>query len=86
MTYLTANRSVDMGILFNEIHFFKHNLQPNCHRIAHRFFADWADVERNRPKFLRELHHALTNIGFLVLKNAPGLDDKVQRRLFKSAR
>jgi len=48
--------------------------------------VDWADVKRNRPKFLRELHHALTNIGFLVLKNAPGLDDKVQRRLFKSAR
>ena len=34
--------------------------------------VDYLDLERDRPRFLRdELRHALSDVGFLVLKNYP---------------
>ena len=38
--------------------------------------VDWLDLENNREKFLGDLRFALENCGFLVLANAPGLDDE----------
>ncbi len=48
--------------------------------------VDWLDLENNREKFLRELRYALAECGFLILTNAPGLDDKFQQQAFKEAR
>jgi len=48
--------------------------------------VDWHDLELNRSKFLDELQNAMANIGFLVLKNAPGFEDEVQKRLFQEVR
>jgi isopenicillin N synthase-like dioxygenase len=48
--------------------------------------VDYLDVARNKPKFLKDLRRALADIGFLVLANAPGLDDEFQQRMFKEAR
>ena len=48
--------------------------------------VDWHDLENDREKFLRELRYALAECGFLILTNAPGLDDKFQQQAFKEAR
>ena len=48
--------------------------------------VDWLDVERDREKFLADLRHALSDCGFLVLANAPGLDDAFQQRAFREVR
>ena len=35
--------------------------------------VDWLDLETDREKFLADLRYALSECGFLVLTNAPGL-------------
>jgi len=48
--------------------------------------VDYADLARDRPKFLSNLKAAFSDIGFLVLTNYPGLEDDFQQRCFKEAR
>ena len=48
--------------------------------------VDWLDLEQDRDKFLSDLRYALSECGFLVLTNAPGLDDAFQQRAFREVR
>ncbi len=48
--------------------------------------VNWLDLEDNRDKFLEDLRYALAECGFLILTNAPGLDDVFQQRAFREAR
>ncbi len=48
--------------------------------------VDWLDLDSNREKFLADLRFALSECGFLVLANAPGLDDEFQQRAFREVR
>ena len=48
--------------------------------------VDWLDVENDREKFLEGLRYALAECGFLILANAPGLEDEFQQQAFKEAR
>jgi isopenicillin N synthase-like dioxygenase len=48
--------------------------------------VDWLDLERDRDKFMADLRFALSECGFLVLANAPGLSDEFQQRAFKAVR
>ncbi|HAT25556.1 MAG TPA: isopenicillin N synthase family oxygenase, partial [Gammaproteobacteria bacterium] len=48
--------------------------------------VDWLDLENHRDKFLEDLRYALSECGFLVLTNAPGLDDEFQQRAFREVR
>ena len=48
--------------------------------------VNWLDLESNRHKFMRDLRYALSECGFLVLTNAPGLDEDFQQRAFKEVR
>ena len=48
--------------------------------------VDWLDLEANRDKFMDDLRYALSECGFLVLKNAPGLEDAFQQRAFHEVR
>ena len=48
--------------------------------------VDWLDLEGNRTKFLEDLRYALSDCGFLVLTNAPGLDNDFQQRAFREVR
>ncbi len=48
--------------------------------------VDWLDLENDRDKFMADLRFALAECGFLVLTNAPGLDDEFQRRAFREVR
>ena len=48
--------------------------------------VDWLDLESNRSKFMDDLRYALSECGFLVLTNAPGLDDDFQQRAFREVR
>jgi isopenicillin N synthase-like dioxygenase len=48
--------------------------------------VDWLDLENNREKFIEDLRYALAECGFLILTNAPGLDDEFQRRAFSEVR
>lgn len=48
--------------------------------------VDWLDLESNREKFMADLRYALSECGFLVLANAPGLSDEFQQRAFKEVR
>lgn len=48
--------------------------------------VDWLDLDNNRDKFLSDLRHALSDCGFLILTNAPGLDDDFQQRAFREVR
>jgi isopenicillin N synthase-like dioxygenase len=48
--------------------------------------VDWLDLENNRDKFLQDLRYALSECGFLMLLNAPGLDDEFQQRAFREVR
>lgn len=47
---------------------------------------DWQLLAQDRDKFLEGLRHALANVGFVVLQNAPGFEDEVQQRMFKEVR
>lgn len=48
--------------------------------------VDWLDLENDRDKFLQDLRYALSECGFLILTNAPGLDDTFQQRAFREVR
>jgi isopenicillin N synthase-like dioxygenase len=48
--------------------------------------VDWLDLEADRDRFMRDLRYALSECGFLVLTNAPGLDDEFQQRAFREVR
>lgn len=48
--------------------------------------VNWLDLESNRNKFMQDLRYALSECGFLVLTNAPGLDEDFQQRAFKEVR
>ena len=48
--------------------------------------VDWLDLEKNRDKFLVDLRYALADCGFLILTNAPGIDDEFQQRAFREVR
>ena len=48
--------------------------------------VDWLDLKNNRNKFMEDLRYALAECGFLVLTNAPGLDDEFQQRAFSEVR
>ena len=48
--------------------------------------VDWLDLETDREKFLADLRYALSECGFLVLTNAPGLGDEFQQRAFNEVR
>ena len=48
--------------------------------------VDWLDLETDRDKFMDDLRYALSECGFLVLKNAPGLDDEFQQEAFHEVR
>jgi isopenicillin N synthase-like dioxygenase len=48
--------------------------------------VDWLDLENDREKFLEGLRYALAECGFLILTNAPGLEDEFQQQAFKEAR
>ena len=48
--------------------------------------VDWLDLQENRQKFLADLRYALSECGFLVLMNAPGLEDEFQQRAFAQVR
>ena len=46
---------------------------------------DWLDRESNPEKFFKDLSYALSEFGFMVLTNAPGLSDEFQKRAFREA-
>nr|WP_070961454.1 2-oxoglutarate and iron-dependent oxygenase domain-containing protein [Hyphomonas sp. Mor2] len=48
--------------------------------------VDWSDLELNRTKLLDDIRFALSECGFMVLINAPGLDDEFQQRAFREVR
>ena len=48
--------------------------------------VNWLDLENNRDKFLQDLRYALAECGFLILTNAPDLDDEFQQRAFHEVR
>eukprot|EP00942_MAST-04A_sp_MAST-4A-sp1_P014362 g14362.t1 len=49
--------------------------------------VDYADIlHGNKQKFLKDLHFALSEIGFMVLVNYPGLEDSFQKKMFKKVR
>lgn len=48
--------------------------------------VNWLDAENNREKFMQDLRFALSECGFLVLANAPGLGDDFQQRAFREVR
>ncbi len=48
--------------------------------------VDWLDLEADRGRFMDDLRYALSECGFLVLKNAPGLEDAFQQRAFREVR
>lgn len=47
--------------------------------------VDYLDLARDRPKFFRDLEHALCNVGFMIYVNAPGFDAAFQERAFAAA-
>ena len=48
--------------------------------------VDWRDLDNNREKFMSDLRFALSECGFLVLLNAPGLSDAFQQEAFREVR
>ena len=48
--------------------------------------VDWLEQASNREKFLADLKYALSEFGFMVLTNAPGLDNEFQQRAFREVR
>lgn len=47
--------------------------------------VDLALAVSDKETFFRDLHHALCEVGFMVLTNAPGLDRNVQTKAFSAA-
>ena len=48
--------------------------------------VDWLERRSNPDKFFTDLSFALSEFGFMVLTNAPGLDDEFQQRAFREVR
>ena len=48
--------------------------------------VDWLEKESNPDKFFKDLRYALSEFGFMVLTNAPGLSDEFQQQAFKEVR
>ena len=48
--------------------------------------VDWQDRESNPDRFFKDLSYALSEFGFMVLTNAPGLSDEFQKRAFREVR
>ena len=48
--------------------------------------VDWLERQSNPEKFFADLSFALSEFGFMVLTNAPGLDDEFQHRAFREVR
>ena len=48
--------------------------------------VDWLDRESNPTKFFKDLSYALSEFGFMVLTNAPGLSDEFQQHAFREVR
>jgi len=48
--------------------------------------VDWLDRKANPTKFFENLSYALSEFGFMVLTNAPGLGDAFQQRAFREVR
>ncbi|HBZ49853.1 MAG TPA: hypothetical protein DEO43_05995 [Halieaceae bacterium] len=48
--------------------------------------VDWNDLESNRAKVLEDIRFALSECGFMILANAPGLHDAFQQRAFREVR
>ena len=48
--------------------------------------VDWRRVESDREGFLADVQHALGDIGFMVLANAPGFEPEAQARTMAQAR
>ena len=62
------------------------NTQHNPDSLKEIPSVDWLDLEHDRSKFLEDLRYALEECGFLILTNAPGLDDVFQQRAFCEVR
>ena len=48
--------------------------------------VDWRRVESDREGFLADIQHALGDVGFMVLANAPGFEPEAQARTMAQAR
>jgi len=48
--------------------------------------VNWLDLKDDRAKFLADLRYALAECGFLILTNAPGLNDEFQKLAFREVR
>ena len=48
--------------------------------------VNWLDKDSNQNKFFKDLSYALSEFGFMVLTNAPGLSDDFQQNAFKEVR
>ena len=48
--------------------------------------VDWLEKESDPKKFFKDLKYALSEFGFMVLTNAPGLSDEFQQQVFKEVR
>ena len=48
--------------------------------------VDWLDRESNPNRFFKDLSYALSEYGFMVLTNAPGLSDEFQQQAFREVR
>ena len=48
--------------------------------------VDWLDRESNPGQFFKDLSYALSEYGFMVLTNAPGLSDDFQQHAFSEVR
>ena len=48
--------------------------------------VDWLDRESNPEQFFKDLSYALSEYGFMVLANAPGLSDDFQQNAFREVR
>jgi len=60
--------------------------KSNASKVKEIPTVDWLDLENDREKFLEGLRYALADCGFLILANAPGLEDEFQQEAFKQAR
>ena len=58
----------------------------NSHKQSEIPTVDWLDLKADRDKFMEDLRYALSECGFLVLKNAPGLEDAFQQEAFREVR
>ena len=48
--------------------------------------VNWLDRDSDKSKFFKDLSYALSEFGFMVLTNAPGLSDDFQQNAFKEVR